>query len=112
MNPYYEPEKMALQMVAFDEQDMCYAFNTLCFWATDDGKVYTAKDSGCSCPTPFEDHDHSTRDEVLQSLERVGSVDQALATYDAWAREIEASARPDHATRRELAEFVTKHLMP
>ena len=84
MNPYYAPEKLNLDMLAFDEPNMCYEYNTLCFWATDDGRVFTAADSGCSCPTPFEEHDRPTVDEVLATMERVGSVEQAVATFDAW----------------------------
>lgn len=85
INPYYDPDKLGLSLVSFDEPDMSYEYNTLCFWATEDGLIYTAQDSGCSCPTPFEErHARETREEVLQTLERVGSLDQALATFDSW----------------------------
>lgn len=85
MNPYYEPESLELEMVSFDEPDLSYEYNTLCFWATKDGKVFSASDSGCSCPTPFEDsHDRATRDDVLQTLERVGSKVQGLRIFDSW----------------------------
>jgi hypothetical protein len=87
MNPYYNPELLDLDLISFDEPNLSYEYNTLCFWATKDGQIYTAQDAGCSCPTPFEDaHDRPTRDEVIATLERVGSVEQAESTFDAWNR--------------------------
>jgi hypothetical protein len=55
-NPYYDPAACGLDLVAvLDEADMSYEFNTIIFvkdQAT--GKFYAAHDSGCSCPSPFE----------------------------------------------------------
>lgn len=42
-----------------------YEFDTRIVWADKDGVLYTARDSGCSCPTPFEDY------RKLEDLERV-----------------------------------------
>ena len=58
-NPYYEPEKMGLTKVAeIEYTDQDYQFDTRVVWRHDEtGKLYTARDSGCSCPTPFEDFD-------------------------------------------------------
>ncbi|MFA5152732.1 MAG: hypothetical protein WC554_09250 [Clostridia bacterium] len=57
MNPYYNPEKCGLQLVySYDRDDEPYQFNLVALWkhlAT--GKYYVGEDSGCSCPTPFED---------------------------------------------------------
>jgi hypothetical protein len=83
-NPYYAPEKFNLEMISFDEPGLSYEFNTLCFWSNDQGMVYSAQDSGCSCPTPFEDYEGETQNEVLQLLERVGSPEQAGQIFDAW----------------------------
>lgn len=54
-NPYYNPDKCGLEI--FDEIDTAgsYEFDTFVIWKKiDDGKLYYASDSGCSCPTPFE----------------------------------------------------------
>ena len=85
MNPYYHPEQLGLEIISFDEPDLAYEYNTLCFWASADGKIYSASDSGCSCPTPFEDkHDRPTCKEVLNTLNRVTSVKQAERIFDEW----------------------------
>ena len=55
-NPYYSPEKCGLSVVCeveWSEPD--YSFDTTVVWKAGNGKLYTASDSGCSCPTPFED---------------------------------------------------------
>ena len=54
-NPYYDPEKCGLEIIeTLDESGLCYEFNMLVVWKNKDGKLYFMKDSGCSCPTPFE----------------------------------------------------------
>lgn len=57
-NPYYNPEQCGLKKIAeVDYTDGCYQFDLRVVWrelAT--GKLYTARDSGCSCPCPFEDY--------------------------------------------------------
>lgn len=111
MNPYYNPEKLGLDLISFDQPNMCYEYNTLCFWSTPDGKVYTAQDSGCSCPTPFEDHhDKPTLDEVLNTMERVGSLEQAENIFDTWNRDYDGSLYLGHSSRRELVCWITENL--
>ena len=58
-NPYYHPEAMNLETIGEIEfSDGDYNFDTRVFWKElSTNKVYTARDSGCSCPTPFEDYD-------------------------------------------------------
>ena len=84
INPYYDPAKLGLTMLKFDEPDMCYEYNTLCFWVTESGQVYSASDSGCSCPTPFEEYEGENQKQVIQKLERVGSLEQAIGIFDSW----------------------------
>ena len=55
-NIYYHPEKHGLEIVCqidFDESG--YGFDYRVIWKDSAGKLYTARDSGCSCPVPFED---------------------------------------------------------
>ena len=56
-NPYYNPEEMGLEIVAqIDYSDGSYQFDYRIVWRhKETGKLFTARDSGCSCPTPFED---------------------------------------------------------
>lgn len=58
-NPYYNPENMGLETVAeLEFSDGNYQFDTLVVWKhTDTNNFYSARDSGCSCPTPFEAYD-------------------------------------------------------
>ena len=56
INAYYNPEKLGLEQVASIEYSSgSYEFDTRVVWRhKETGKLYTARDSGCSCPTPFE----------------------------------------------------------
>lgn len=59
-NPYYHPEKVGLEIVALlEDADANYSFDTVLVvrdtQGTLSGPFYAAHDSGCSCPTPFED---------------------------------------------------------
>lgn len=66
-NVYYQPEKFGLKVLAemeFGEPN--YSFDTRVLWLHEEsGVLYTARDSGCSCPTPFELFDS------IEKLERV-----------------------------------------
>lgn len=84
INPYYNSEKLGWSRIEFDQPDMSYEYNTICFWRTKDGLIFTAEDSGCSCPTPFEKYEGVDEKEIIQKLERVGSYEQAIQTIDAW----------------------------
>jgi len=55
-NIYYNPEKYALTIVAeLDFSSGAYEYDTRVVWKTADGRLLTHRESGCSCPTPFED---------------------------------------------------------
>lgn len=57
---YCNPEEFGLTTVGqidWDDRDD-YGFSMTVVWKDKDGKLYWAFDSGCSCPSPFEDfHD-------------------------------------------------------
>lgn len=67
-NVYYHPEKHGLSVVAELEfgDGGGYGFDFRVVWQDANGLLYTARDSGCSCPSPFEDYDG------IASLDRVG----------------------------------------
>lgn len=55
-NPYYDPEKFDLAIVhEIDDPNASYEYETMVLWRHADGRLFYATDSGCSCPTPFED---------------------------------------------------------
>lgn len=57
-NIYYNPEHFGLEIVAEIEYSSgSYEFDTRVVWKQKSSrKCFTARDSGCSCPTPFEDY--------------------------------------------------------
>lgn len=87
-NPYYNPEATGLTKVAeVDLAEPCYSFDLLAVFADGEG-LYLATDSGCSCPTPFEDYngkaDMTGPLTVDQALEEASSLKAAHyePTYD------------------------------
>jgi len=82
MNPYYNPEDFGLSIVgSLEDPEACYTFNYLVAWGHDEsGKVYWAKDSGCSCPTPFEDF-YSLEDLTLVTNETWGEFQKAVESH-------------------------------
>lgn len=61
-DPYYQPEDFGLTSigeVSWDNE--FYQFDLTAVWRNNEtGVIYYADDSGCSCPSPFEDfHDVS-----------------------------------------------------
>lgn len=54
-NIYYSPEKFGLKIIAAVNTADSYEFNIFLVLVDKKGKVYYSTDSGCSCPTPFED---------------------------------------------------------
>lgn len=57
-NVYYNPEKHGpIPVAEYEYSDRNYVFDTRVIWRHQaSGALYMARDSGCSCPTPFEDY--------------------------------------------------------
>lgn len=58
-NPYYNPEKFDLFIIdSLSLDDEPYQFDYIVVWRHHETmKLYWARDSGCSCPSPFEDYE-------------------------------------------------------
>lgn len=55
-NIYYSPELFGVRPIGeIDDPDACYSFDYLVVWQHEDGRLFYGTDSGCSCPSPFED---------------------------------------------------------
>jgi len=55
-NIYYSPEDYGLELVGeIERSDGCYQFDMVAVWKQARGKYWIGQDSGCSCPSPFED---------------------------------------------------------
>ena len=75
---YYSHDIFGLEKVGEAyEADLSYEFNLFCVWKDASGQLYWAHDSGCSCPSPFEDYTS------VAMLDK-GTVTQAHAALDAW----------------------------
>jgi hypothetical protein len=96
-NVYYDPEKFDLTVVGDIEMyEPDYSFDTLVVWRhTKTDELYWARDSGCSCPTPFEDF------RGLADLTKITSV-----TMDDFTREVKECYKQDDA--RALLRKVRK----
>jgi hypothetical protein len=56
-NVYYNPEQCGLRLIGeLEDANADYSFDTIIVVQDiASGRVYAGQDSGCSCPTPFED---------------------------------------------------------
>jgi hypothetical protein len=54
VNLYYSPEKFGLTQVGILAVPLSYEFSVLVVWQDEAGTIFWARDSGCSCPQPFE----------------------------------------------------------
>ncbi|GAA0970037.1 hypothetical protein GCM10009555_018260 [Acrocarpospora macrocephala] len=56
MSLYYSPENYGLTTIGeIDWSDGCYQFDYTVIWRNQDGQLLYGEDTGCSCPSPFED---------------------------------------------------------
>lgn len=75
-NVYYSPEEFGLEVVGEIEfSDGDYQFDTRVIWKHSSGKLYTARDSGCSCPSPFEEYNKL---EDLDELTDLGELEREV----------------------------------
>lgn len=102
-NPYYSPEKLNLSILSFDRPGMSYEYDMYLFVKTPDGRVYSCQDSGCSCPTPFDNYSATNMDAAIQGMERIGNYEDAAQqlkywakNYSSWIRDNEGCFLQDH----------------
>lgn len=81
-NIYYSPEKFGLEEVGEVERGGGYDFDTFVVWRDiSTGSLWYASDSGCSCPTPFDDigRDDLTAIDMTQDL--IDALDEWKGDY-------------------------------
>lgn len=104
-DPYYSPEAFGLTKVAeIDYSSGSYEFDIRCVWKHATG-LYMARDSGCSCPSPFEKYggvetlERLDIDELRREGKRHRSGDdynrrcRSQHDIDVFIREVEDAAR-------------------
>ena len=86
---YYSPEKEGLEPFAeLHFSDEPYEFDFRVVWIdTATGKLLTARDSGCSCPSPFEDFKKSD----LAEIDSIGWLQDEIRTEGRDVKPHEAS---------------------
>lgn len=97
MSVYEDPKRHGLVIVAeIGDDDASYSFNDIVVWKhIDSGRFYWAQDSGCSCPSPFEDYDN------IDDLTRLFSVHE----LEMW---MEAEGRSPARSLDNRIEFLRK----
>jgi hypothetical protein len=90
---YYQSDKFDLEIVAEVEWSApCYDFDLTVVWVDKEGTYYWASDSGCSCPSPFEDYNS------LDSLDR-GTKWEAIS-YLTETMKTHYNGQSDYATQQ------------
>lgn len=75
---YSNPEKHGLSLVGMvDEIDLSYEFDMFGVWKDENGHLYYASDSGCSCPSPFETY--YSKDDLTKATPQ-----ECLSALDEW----------------------------
>jgi len=95
-NPYYNPNELGLKILhTHDFSDGNYCFDFRVVWLHEETRrLYTARDSGCSCPSPFENYNKVDDLEVADFVELIDE-----------AREQQKS---DWYSGDDIAEYVSK----
>lgn len=58
-NPYYSPEKCGLEIFEDIDTAGSYEYDMIVIWKRlSDNTLWWDSDSGCSCPSPFDNGDH------------------------------------------------------
>lgn len=102
-NVYNTPEKFGLEVYGDAWREMSYEYDAFIIWKQPSTGAYLwASDSGCSCPTPFEEYD-------LSSLP-VGSLQDALVDLKAWTTEYEWGVDERTEAAKGLIDRIEKEL--
>lgn len=99
LNPYYHPENRGLEIVAEIEFTGDYEFDKIVVWRKlSDNSLVWACDSGCSCPSPFEDYTDDASLERLSNWEYFEDTVKSRCDYsysgadrDAFLREVKSA---------------------
>lgn len=96
-DPYNQPEAFGLTLIdSIDLDAYVYQFDMVCVWWHEDGSIYYAHDSGCSCPSPFEN---------ISSMDDLTRLEGGWAALDAYLVGLNGSTRSYAA---DCAEVVNK----
>lgn len=89
---YYSPEHFGLTPIGqLDDPEASWSFNTFVVWKHEEtGKIYYGSDSGCSCPSPFEDtHSLDGLTEVVSLHDFIDDVQDYFNSVCPWTSNYE-----------------------
>lgn len=115
MNIYTHPEHHGLTPFGeIDWKPHDYGFDITAVWTAKNGTIYWADDTGCSCPTPFEDqtvHDttYGTRGKLLRHIEQRRQ-EQEIDYNDRYERDEDDEPYTPPAQYSRLVERITNEL--
>lgn len=102
-NPYYNPDLCGLEI--FDSIDTAgsYEFDMFVIWKKlDDETLWWDADSGCSCPSPFDNYDHG-HDLKPVTINNFKEFDKILSEHP-------NISAPDYQNmRRKAKEYLKSH---
>ncbi|MFF3312482.1 hypothetical protein [Streptomyces sp. NPDC002952] len=107
MNIYYSPEKHGLTVLGEIDTADSYEFCMLVVWErVEDGALFWDTDSGCSCPSPFEDADS------VAQLTRIDDASEFASEARKWLRESSYSGvmADDRDALERLIRKVQRHM--
>lgn len=105
-NPYYNPENWDLTTIAeFDKSDGCYQFDLVVIWQTNEGYLLIGTDSGCSCPSPFEDVEHVSELTHVNPDNPAADIRNAVGEWDEWC------GRSRAVWEQEVNDFIVKAII-
>lgn len=84
-NIYYNPDEFGYELVGtLDDDSLSYEFHMIGVWRRlSDGMLFWAEDSGCSCPSPFEDYTDPSGEWMVPIEKTVGEFRAAVRDFPA-----------------------------
>lgn len=80
-NPYYSPDLCGLSILYEINTGESYEYDMLVIWKkNDDGTIWWDTDSGCSCPSPFDNADNG-HDLTQITSDTMWNFEQALENH-------------------------------
>lgn len=95
---YYQPEQFDLVKIAEAEwPNLSYEFDIFAVWKHKDGRLFYGSDSGCSCPSPFENFTS------LDTLTELKDFNAFSAAIDEWGSDDDDCKILIHEVKKAVA---------
>jgi hypothetical protein len=106
MTSISKPERVSLDSLSyvggFDWDNESWQFNITQVWKETRGRYFVASDSGCSCPSPFEDINYTDDRGVYGPYNKT-----ELKAYFERTLKDERGMRPESELRQEISSLLS-----